>query len=338
MIKINQSLNRDEQESFQALSGGVSTHPAPSDRIRMLKVDDIQKQRFAGALDAALEALERSPDKMLVIAQRLHRRLPALAPDVARVLFELRNGAIDALYVAGLPEGEERARLISVMFGWGVGFPFSYDLEGNGEIPMRITPRPGMAANTNSSRAEFLPHTDDSFLVEIARPDFLVLAGARSSSKVATFYSPIEAALRLVPEELRPVLFEPRYKVRTPISFELPSAVWSGLRPLLGRGRNGRTTISFPSFSTLASDPEAEAAMHALTAALEKVRQPFHVQPGCVLAFVNFMGTHSRQAIEDGADRLLFRTYARTSLGPLRSASGCEGPVFPLARLVELKE
>lgn len=240
--------------------------------------------------------------------------------------------------VHNLPTAEAVAPPVHLATSAFVGPVFNYVEQNGGALEMRLEPRSGSAANTNTTPDEFALHTDDAAMPEDMLVWWISLYGVRNPRGTFTGYAPVEAALSRIAVAHGNVLRSPRFQVRMPLSFNLGDNIWTEARPILGADEHGRTTIAWPSYATRAADPrdvEADEALAALEDAMEREVVYTALQPGTLLCFSNRHGAHKRTTIGTG-ERLILRNYIRPDLDAMRAKAGHNGHVFSLRSLLDL--
>ncbi len=268
-------------------------------------------------------------------AEAIEDHCPRLAQALARLRFERH---CEYLVVNNLPTAEEVAPLVHLATSAFVGEVFNYSEQNGGELEMRLEPRPGSAANTNTTPDDFALHTDDAAMPEAMQVFWISLYGVRNPRGTFTGYAPVEAALSSIAVAYGNVLRSPRFQVRMPLSFDLGDDIWTEPRPILGADEHGRTTIGWPSYATRPADlrdVEAIEALAALKDAMEREVVYTALQPGTLLCFSNRHGAHKRTRIDAG-ERLILRNYIRPDLDAMRAKAGHNGHVFSLRTLLDL--
>jgi hypothetical protein len=295
-------------------------------------------RRSARELQLQAGRFPDAAEQQVVLATELSARLETLAPELASLLAAMRyESRFEAVVVHGLPVQEDVAPIIQLALTLQVGEPFNYAEQLGGALAMRLEPKPGSAANTNSTRDEFSKHSDDAAMPEDLRVTWISLYGVENPHGTLTGYAPILQALEHLPIEALNPLFSPRWQVRFPLSFGFGQEVWSEPRSLLGQDERGRVTIGWPSYATRplhADDVEALQALAELDQALDREMSFVAVSPGTMLLFSNSHGVHMRTPIAEGQRRLILRNYIRPDLDALRAKAGHGGYIFSLRALL----
>jgi hypothetical protein len=262
-----------------------------------------------------------------VFGASIQEYVPALSENLAKE----RNGEIDALFAEGLPKEERPAKLAILSLTKQLGRPFNFSTQLKGELVMSIRPDLNSTAeNTNTTTNEFRYHTDDAAIPRDYRTENINLYGIKNPPDTYTGFAPISPVIDSLAADTVNILFEERFNVRVPLSFNLGDNLWSSARPILSHSPEGLLEIAWPSYATRtvdSGDAEAARALNELEAALDRFVVRVAVNPGCFFSFNNSRGVHMRSKIGAG-DRLLFRTYSRTSLDALQSVTGQSGPIF----------
>ncbi|MDT0492047.1 TauD/TfdA family dioxygenase [Streptomyces griseus] len=167
----------------------------------------------------------------------------------------------------------------------------------------------------NSGSVAFDFHTEN--VHHPLRPDYLGLLCLRQDHEriAATRVSSVRDALPLLTDEQVAELRKPQFHSLYPTSFARNIA---GPRPSAGPhpvifGPADRPFMRFNSHNTQGSEPEARAALRALTGALEEVCRDLVLAPGDLVVLDNHVVVHGRSAFTpryDGRDRWLRRFYS----------------------------
>jgi L-asparagine oxygenase len=261
------------------------------------------------------------------------RRLSAMLPDRVRVtLREYRRDAGDdgALLLRNLPVDSEQLPLTPTVLGsvqreatvpaatlaliaLGLGEMVAYREEKSGALVQDVVPVPGMESfqgNAGSTKLEM--HVENAFHAN--RPDYVGLLCLRNDhDNIAGLQvACVRRALRLLPEQTRDILHEPRFVTAAPGSFGNASGTTAPQGILSGNREDPDIRIDFASTDPL--DPEAKQAMADLGEAIVQVRTTIVLEPGD-LAFVdNRLALHGRTRFQpryDGNDRWLQRVFVQ---------------------------
>jgi hypothetical protein len=276
--------------------------------------------------------------QQVALASELSAQLGILLPELASLLAAMRyEGQTEAMVIHGLPSQDDVAALIQLSLSLQVGEPFNYAEQLGGALAMRIEPKSGSAANTNTTSDEFAKHSDDAAMPENLRAIWINLYGIDNPLGTFTGYAPILPALEHCSTKSIDHLFSSEWQVRYPLSFGFGREVWSKPRPLLDQDEQGRVTISWPSYATRPAcidDLAAAEILAELDRALDREMSYVALSPGTILLFSNLHGVHMRTTVPEGKSRLILRNYIRPDLDALRAKSGHDGYVFGLPKLL----
>jgi hypothetical protein len=276
------------------------------------------------------------PDQQIALGHRLANEIERIVPRVAQLAARLRHGDVCSFVIRGLPAEERLTPVISLSLSLLIGEVFSYLEQGGGKLVMPIVVKENSPRNTNTSREEFGPHTDDAYVPADYRVTWITLCGIRNPPNTLTGYAAIETAAARMPTNLLKILHEKRFQVRAPLSFNLGDDVWSPPTAILTYAADGALNIAWPSYATRAlrcDDAEATRALVALEHLVKEEMFEVALMPGTFFAFSNLAGPHMRTKLGSG-DRLVFRSYVRPDLEALRRKTGLVGHVFPLTKLI----
>ncbi|MFD0631696.1 TauD/TfdA family dioxygenase [Catenulispora yoronensis] len=235
--------------------------------------------------------------------------------------------------------------LYLAMCGWTLGEPFAWATLQCGRLVQDILPIKGdeRRESGHGSEAFLSLHTDDAFRPD--SPDYLLLFGLRNRDAVPTFVSALRD-VRLSGSQRR-VLTEPRYHIvpdhehirqleqRAPGDPALLRALEMRDRPqpvavLFGDPDHPFIRLDTPFMSCAGEDPQAQDALSALLAELDRVRRPLVAQPGTLLVLDNRSVVHGRDSFKarhDGTDRWLRKVIVG------RRAPGSAGQPLDRVRL-----
>jgi hypothetical protein len=269
---------------------------------------------------------------------------PAIAPLLTSKINNLRQIKSDALFLRGLPKftdpnpkiNESNTRKLSLLLASMLGEPFQYKQQNNGEIVAHIAPEIGRE-NTNSSsgRQQFGWHTDDSFLDEPFRADYITLTGYINPSHVRTNLSSIDEIIQYLPEDDIHELMKPKFSLRLPSSFRLQDNSTVENIPLIWFDGRRRLNIALSAYNVETTRPDdihGQNAIEKLLIATNVSATSVDLQAGTMLIFRNNKYLHSRNTIP--GERLVFRTYVKQSLDDLRASEGHDTFVFDLQKIV----
>ncbi len=257
--------------------------------------------------------------------------LEGVLPDSLRIgLASLRQGAVDALIVRGLPVDEEpgptpgqpsrrdspppRAHALTAAVVRRLGYELAYSAEKGGAVVQDVYPtREGATSQSNASwQVDLQLHTENAF--HPVRPDFIVLYCVRAPQDPppSTNLVLLDEVLPKLTDHEVALLREPRYTVRVVESFRINGEPDMAVPISVLGGTNRRPTVRWHE-SLTALDEAARRA--ALVFAEEAAKATLHVRlgPGDLLAFANDRCLHGRDKFDarcDGMDRWLLRAYA----------------------------
>lgn len=294
-------------------------------------------EAWAGELTALRGQLPPVPrtdlPAFLAAAGRAAARLP---DDLASALdaFRLRGNEHGYLLLRGLPHSEAElpdtpaagpapvTRELLAMEAWlalvacRLGLPTGYRELREGTVYHDVCPAPGapdLSAESSTVLLDF--HTEMAYHREQPRHVLLACSRADHENRAATLVGSVRRAVRLLSAEDRAELLRRPVPCRVDISFRggedpgpianVPVLYGDPDDPFLGYDRELLAPAS----------ARAEAALGALSQALDEVTEAVHLRPGDLLVVDNFRSTHARTAFAprwDGKDRWLHRMYVRT--------------------------
>lgn len=194
-----------------------------------------------------------------------------------------------------------------------LGEPVGYQPEHGGRIVQQLVPtRAGAAGQlSTSSSVELMYHTETAFHPH--RPRYLALLCLRGDAAAATTLGSIHELLPLLDDAHVAALREPRYRTAVDASFlgtDLDN-VLGDPRPLL-EGSDDSPTFVYDADLMVATDPEAQAALDAIGAAVAARHTSVVLEAGDLLVVDNDLAVHGRTVYSprfDGTDRWLQRTF-----------------------------
>ncbi|MGW4966237.1 guanitoxin biosynthesis L-enduracididine beta-hydroxylase GntD [Nonomuraea sp. NPDC004186] len=223
--------------------------------------------------------------------------------------------------------------------GMILGDPFTWSTLQSGRLIQNILPIAGdeMRQNGHGSQTLLEFHTEDGFHPD--RCDYLLLLGIRNHQRVPTLAASVrDIALS---DEDRAVLGQERFYIfpddehvrqletRDPQHPGL--AAMRGMRDspepvavLFGDQADPYLRIDRPFMRCTPGDTEAERALDALDAALQRAEQDIVVGPGTLLVVDNHLAVHGRKPFEvryDGTDRWLKKLTVSRNLRRSRAIS-----------------
>jgi L-asparagine oxygenase len=216
--------------------------------------------------------------------------------------------------------------------GLTLGEPFTWATLQAAAMVQNILPIAGDEHRQSGHGSEaFLEfHTEDGF--HPARCDYLLLLGIRNPDRVPTFLASVRDIT--LPDDQVRVLSQPRYVIlpddehirqlreQYPDHPALAHAVRMREQPtpvpvLFGDPARPFLRIDRPFMRCVGDDPEAEAALDALMAELQRVQQAVVLEAGTLLVVDNYLAVHGRKAFRsrhDGTDRWLKRMVVSRDL------------------------
>ncbi|URN17163.1 MULTISPECIES: TauD/TfdA family dioxygenase [Streptomyces] len=197
-----------------------------------------------------------------------------------------------------------------------LGTLIGYEDEKSGSLIHEVHPVPGEERRIeNSGAVAFDFHTEN--VHHPLRPDFLGLLCLRQDhdAVAATRVASVRHAYPLLTPAQREILRMPIFSSAYPTSF---SRNIPGPRPASGPhpvifGEEPDVFMRYNSHTTTAVDPEARAALKALSEALEESCREVVLAPGDLVVVDNHIAAHGRSAFTprfDGRDRWLRRCYS----------------------------
>ncbi|MEU8264315.1 guanitoxin biosynthesis L-enduracididine beta-hydroxylase GntD [Micromonospora sp. NPDC048999] len=276
--------------------------------------------------DRAWPVLDRLPHGLRWFLERFRREEPAAA-------CLIHGFPVDDAGIGPTPEHWEAAARRPVtarlheawlaLCGMVLGEPFTWSTLQSGRLIQSILPMRGDEQRQNGYGSEAILefHTEDGF--HPRRCDYLLLLGLRNPDAVPTLL----ASVRDLDLDAghRAVLAQPRFHIVPDDEHLLQLAARDPRHPALARmramhrdpepvavlfggHRRPYLRIDRPFMRCAAGDADAEAALDALMAALERVRQDVVVGPGSLLVVDNYLAVHGRRSFAaryDGTDRWL---------------------------------
>lgn len=210
-----------------------------------------------------------------------------------------------------------------------LGQPVGYQPEHGGDLVQNLVPTKANAHRqvSTSSGVDLMFHTEAAFHPH--RPKYLLLLCLRGDSNAVTTLSSIFEVLPLLPERVVDTLFQPRFRTAVDESYlHGRSNVLGAPMPVLSGDRQ-RPTMVFDADLMVGVDEEADAAIRALSAAVEQHHTGIALEAGDLLIVDNDVAVHGRSSYTprwDGYDRWIQRSMAVTDLAP--SAGERDGRVI----------
>jgi len=239
------------------------------------------------------------------------------------------------------PRGREvdRAAALLLLIGSLLGDPFSYLTQQRGRLVLDVFPVAGQEDTQlgSSSTANLEWHNEDAFHPH--RADWIMLTCLRNHDHVPTTFSPLDS-LPLSPEDVR-VLFEERFVILPDDSHTMAfnasttglgdeAAVARAFEQIARMNKTPRRTAILsgdpdapflcidPAFMLRdLGDPEAEAVLERMIAAIDAQLRDVTLAPGEMIIIDNKRAVHGRRpvrALYDGTDRWLRRINVTADL------------------------
>ncbi|MGF1238822.1 TauD/TfdA family dioxygenase [Streptomyces sp. 2-6] len=296
------TLTRAERERTREVAAALAeVEPGLVDDRAWLDACRDMSQRLPERLRRRLRAFRHDPrlDGMLLV-----RNLPvasALPPTPA---------------VAGSVERKATpAAGTTALVSMQIGEVIAYRDEKSGALVQNVVPVPGretQQSNAGSVPLElhvenaFHPHRPDMVALFCVRPDHDGGAGLRVAS--------VRRAIRMLPDDIRKVLGEDRFRTEVPPSFGGGPEGRAPRHPVLS-GDFDDPDVRVDFHATRLADEEDEQAAEAMTvlrAALDAITRAVHLLPGDLAVVDNRVALHGRTHFVpryDGEDRWLHRTF-----------------------------
>lgn len=210
-----------------------------------------------------------------------------------------------------------------------LGQPVGYRPEHGGRLVQNIVPTQAQADRqvSTSSSVDLMFHTETAFHPH--RPRYLLLLCLRGDPAAVTTLASIHELLGLLDPAVVETLFEPRFRTAVDASFLAGRSNQLGSpRPVLS-GTREEPTFVFDADLMVGTDVRAEAALRAVTEAVEACHTGVVLMPGELLVVDNHLAIHGRSHFAprfDGTDRWLQRTFVVSDLSP--SAADRDGRVI----------
>ena len=158
-------------------------------------------------------------------------------------------------------------------------------------------------------------HTEAAFHPH--RPSYLLLLCLKGDPAASTTLASIREVLPLLSDDVVRVLFQPRYRTAIDESYLHGRAnVLGELVPVLS-GDSEYPTMVFDADLMVGEDTEAQAALDALSRAVESCHTGVCLEKGDLLVVDNAVAVHGRSQYSprfDGTDRWLQRTFVVDNL------------------------
>ncbi len=198
-----------------------------------------------------------------------------------------------------------------------LGEPVGYKPELGGRIIQNLVPTQANQDRqvSTSSKVSLMFHTEAAFHPH--RPAYLLLLCLKGDDNAFTTLASIREVLPHLSADVKKTLFEPRFRTAVDESYLNGRAnVLGDLIPVLS-GNADKPTMVFDADLMVGIDDEAQAALHALSHAVEKYHTSVCLQQGDLLIVDNAVAVHGRSSYTprfDGTDRWLQRTFVVNGL------------------------
>ena len=294
--------------------------------------DAVAALRSAEVSPVEPEFYDKFPDCHDLLPAGLRAFLSDYRNDPASTVCQVHGFPVDEATVGPTPDHWERPEgygstvdndIFHAMCATALGEPFAWATLQYGRMVQDIFPIRGDERRESGHGSEaFLQfHTDDAFRPDAC--DYLMLFGVRNRDVVPTYVAAVrdirisERDRRLLSERRFHILPDDEHirqlELRAPDDPALRQAIEMRDRPqavpvLFGGEDNPRIRLDVPFMHCVDGDPEAERALLALHAELERVQRPLIAAQGTLLILDNRSVVHARgsfRARYDGTDRWL---------------------------------
>ena len=198
-----------------------------------------------------------------------------------------------------------------------LGEPVGYEPELGGRLIQNLVPTKAASDRqvSTSSKVPLMFHTEAAFHPH--RPSYLLLLCLKGDPAASTTLASIREVLPLLSDDVVRVLFQPRYRTAIDESYLHGRAnVLGELVPVLS-GDSEYPTMVFDADLMVGEDAEAQAALDALSCAVESCHTGVCLEKGDLLVVDNAVAVHGRSQYSprfDGTDRWLQRTFVVDNL------------------------
>jgi alpha-ketoglutarate-dependent taurine dioxygenase len=210
-----------------------------------------------------------------------------------------------------------------------LGEPVGYLPEHGGDLVQNLVPTREAAARqtSTSSRVQLDWHTETAFHPH--KPRYLVLLCLRGDPAAQTLLCSLAELDAGLPEPVRAVLRQPRFRIGVDESFtDGRTVMLPDLRPVVS-GPPARPDFTFDANLMVGADREADAALEEVRRRIADEHVAVTLEPGDLLVVDNHVAVHGRSPFParfDGTDRWLQRTFVVEDLAP--SAADRHGRVI----------
>ena len=279
-------------------------------------------------VDHAAQTLQQLPESIRSAIAQFHQE-----PHVSGALL------IKGLPVGQLPETpptpttptskDHTSELTLLAVAKALGEPVGYKPELGGRLIQNLVPTQANQDRqvSTSSKVPLMFHTEAAFHPH--RPAYLLLLCLKGDANAVTTLASIREVLPHLSDDVKKTLFEPRFRTAVDESYlNGRTNVLGELMPVLS-GDSERPTMVFDADLMIGIDDEAQAALMALSRAVETHHTGVCLETGDLLIVDNAVAVHGRSQYNprfDGTDRWLQRTFVVDNLQA--SAPDREGRVI----------
>ncbi|XLS29487.1 guanitoxin biosynthesis L-enduracididine beta-hydroxylase GntD [Flavobacteriaceae bacterium M23B6Z8] len=214
-----------------------------------------------------------------------------------------------------------REEILLILFNAVLGNLFSWSTQRDGAIINDILPMKGHEKEQLSTASETLLewHIEEAF--HHCRPDNLSLLCLRNDDKIATTFCSVNKVD--LPEEIKKVLFQPRFVIATDNNFNSDKFSHPELKPVLFGAYEDPYICIDPAFMHAAEgDEEAMKALDFIYDQINNRLDPVVLEPGDFCFIDNYRAVHGRKPFKpkyDGNDRWLKRVLTTRDLRKSRA-------------------
>jgi L-asparagine oxygenase len=211
-----------------------------------------------------------------------------------------------------------------------LGEPVGYLPELGGRIVQNLLPVKSNATRqtSTSSNVTLMWHTETAF--HPFKPRYLVLFCLRGEPAAQTLLCSIDAIVDGLTPATIALLREPRFRISPDESFLGEGSVRTLGEPLpVLRGEHDELEFTFDAELMVGIDDEANAALHDISALIDRGNVGVVLEPGDMLIIDNHRAVHGRSSFAarfDGTDRWLQRAFVVNSLND--SADSRDGRII----------
>jgi hypothetical protein len=246
--------------------------------------------------------------------------------------FHQEPHASGALLIKGLPVGQltdtpptpttptnkdHTSELTLLAVAKALGEPIGYKPELGGRLIQNLVPTQTNQDRqvSTSSKVPLMFHTEAAF--HPYRPAYLLLLCLKGDANAVTTLASIREVLPFLSDEVKKTLFEPRFRTAVDESYLNGRANVLGESIPVLSGDAERPTMVFDADLMIGVDDEAQAALMALSQAVEAHHTGVCLETGDLLIVDNAVAVHGRSQYNprfDGTDRWLQRTFVVDNL------------------------